>query len=489
MTFARTTRHLVASALVLTLVPQSALTAATTTAAASISAKDKADGAKANPELTAAYGGAIRGAQADYVASIGKKVAVQSGMSNSSNDFTVTLLNSSINNAFAIPGGYIYTTRQLVSLMNNEAELGGVLGHEAAHVALRHSNSRQSAATKNQIFGVIGSVLSSVLLGNSQAGQILQQGFQQGSQLLTLKFSRTQESEADTYGIRYLSKAGYDPRAMGTVLQSLANQNALDSRLMGTSDQVPAWASTHPDPASRVRSALAQAGSSPSGVTNRDIFLSRINGLTYGDSAEQGFVEGRTFRHPIERIAFDAPNGFYLVNGTQAVAITGQSGKGQFTTAAFDGNLDNYVTNVFNAFGQSNKAQLSPGEVQSTTVNGIPAAYSTARVNSGNGQVDVTVFAYKWDASHAYHFMTITQAGQQPFNDMFGSVRRLTTAQAAALKSRRLQVLTVKSGDTVQTMAARMAYTDAAMERFLVLNGLSAGARLTPGQKVKVVTY
>ena len=58
-----------------------------------------------------------------------------------------------------------------------------------------------------------------------------------------------------------------------------------------------------------------------------------------------------------------------------------------------------------------------------------------------------------------------------------------------SLKSRRLQVLTVKSGDTVQTMAARMAYTDAAMERFLVLNGLSAGARLTPGQKVKVVTY
>ena len=437
MKFARTTRYLVASALVLTLVPHNVLTAATTTAATAISAKDKADGAKANPELTAAYGGAIRGAQADYVASIGKKVAVESGMSNSSNDFTVTLLNSSINNAFAIPGGYIYTTRQLVALMNNEAELGGVLGHEAAHVALRHSNSRQSAATKNQIFGVIGSVLSSVLLGNSQAGQLLQQGFQQGTQLLTLKFSRSQETEADTYGIRYLNKAGYDPRAMGTVLQSLANQNALDARMMGTSDQVPAWASTHPDPASRVRSALSQAGNAPRGVTNRDIFLSRINGLVYGDSAEQGFVDGRTFRHPIERIAFDAPSGFYLVNGTQAVAISGQSGKGQFTTAAFDGNLDNYVTNVFNAFGQSNKAQLSPGAVQSTTVNGIPAAYSTARVNSGNGQVDITVFAYKWDASHAYHFMTITQAGQQPFNDMFGSVRRLTNAQAAALKSRR----------------------------------------------------
>ena len=490
MKFSRMTRYLGAAALVLTVVPHSGLTAATTTTtAASISAKDKAEGAKANPELTAAYGGAITGAQADYVSSIGKKIAVRSGLSNSSNDFTVTLLNSSINNAFAIPGGYIYTTRQLVTLMNNEAELAGVLGHETAHVALRHSNSRQSAATKNQIFGVLGAVLSGVLLGNSQVGQLLQQGFSQGSQLLTLKFSRKQESEADTYGIKYLSAAGYDPRAMSTVLRSLANQNALDSRLMGTSDQVPEWASTHPDPASRVRSALAQAGTSPRGVTNRDVFLSRISGLIYGDAPEQGYVEGRTFRHPIDRIAFDAPSGFYLVNGTQAVAIGGQTGKGQFTTAAFDGNLDNYVTNVFTAFGQSNKAQLSPGAIQHTTVNGIPASYSTARVNSGNGQVDVTVFAYKWDATHAYHFMTITQAGQAPFDAMFGSVRRLTDAQAAALKPRRLQVLTVKSGDTVQTMAARMAYTDAAMERFLVLNGLAADARLTAGQKVKVVTY
>ena len=488
MKFARSTRYLLASALVLTAVPQSGSIAATTSSAV-ITAADRAEGAKNHPQLVAQFGGAMTGPQAVYVQSIGRKIAVASGSGNPASDYTVTLLNSSVNNAFAVPGGYLYTTRQLVALMNNEAELAGVLGHEKGHVDARHSAKRQSATMKNQIFGVLGALLSGVLLGNSQAGQVLQQGFMQGSQLLTLKFSRTQETEADTYGIRYLNGAGYDPRAMGTVLQSLANQNALDARMMGTSDQVPAWASTHPDPASRVRSALSQAGSSPRGVTNRDIFLSRINGLTYGDSAEQGFVEGRTFRHPIERIAFDAPSGFYLVNGTQAVAITGQGGKGQFTTAAFDGNLDNYVTNIFGAFGQSNKAQLSPGEVQSTTVNGIPAAYSTARVNSGNGQVDVTVFAYKWDASHAYHFMTITQAGQQPFNDMFGSVRRLTNAQAAALKARRLQVLTVKSGDTVQTMAARMAYTDAAMERFLVLNGLSAGARLSPGQKVKVVTY
>src|SRR5580765_5244421 len=118
MNSGRTIRYLLGAALVVGSLSGSSLPAATAPLPTSISAKDKAEGAKAHPQLVATYGGAITGPQAIYVASIGKKIAVQSGLSNSSSDFTVTLLDSSINNAFAIPGGYIYTTRQLVALMN-----------------------------------------------------------------------------------------------------------------------------------------------------------------------------------------------------------------------------------------------------------------------------------------------------------------------------------------------------------------------------------
>ncbi len=486
----RVSKFSLGAALVLVTVPHTTLFAEAIQVVQSISQKDKDEGAKAHPQLTAEFGGAMTGPQADYVAGIGKKISVQSGLSNSTSDFTVTLLNSSVNNAFAIPGGYVYTTRQLVALMNNEAELAGVLGHEVGHVAARHSAKRQSAATKNQVIGIGGAILAGVLLGsNSQVGQILQKGFLQGSQLLTLKYSRKQENEADALGVEYLKKAGYDPRAMSTVLQSLANQNALDARLMGTSDQVPEWASTHPDPALRVRTTQALAGAAAKGVTNRDTFLTRISGLTYGDSAEQGFVDGRRFAHPIYKMGFEAPAGFYLVNGTQAVAIGGQGGKGQFTQAQFTGDLDAYVRNVFTAFGQSNQAQLSPSEIQRTTVNGIQAAYGVARVTSSSGQVDVTVFAYQWDASTAYHFITITQAGSNVFQPMFNSMKRLTAAEAAALKPRKLVVVTVRKGDTVQSLAARMAYTDAPLDRFRVLNGLGQAATVAVGQKVKIVTY
>ncbi len=467
-----------------------ALTLPVAAQTSSISASDRAQGAQANPGLIAEFGGAVSGPQADYVATVGKNIAVQSGLGNARSDFNVTLLNSSIDNAFAVPGGYIYVTRELVSLMNNEAELAAVLGHETGHVAARHSAKRQSAATRNSILGVLGSVLSSVFLGNSQAGQLLSQGLQQGSQLLTLKFSRAQETEADNLGIDYLRRAGYDPRAMSTVLANLAAQNTLDARLMGSNNTVPQWASTHPDPASRVRAALTRAGANATGLTNRDVFLTRINGLVYGDDPHQGIIEGNKFTHPDLKLYFAAPSGYYLVNGSQSVSINGSGGKGQFTTAQFNGDLDSYVRAAFAALTDQGQAQLQPSEIRRTTVNGIPAAYSTIRSNSSNGSVDVTVFAYQWSQTEAFHFVTITQAGQSSvFNPLFGSVRRISASEAAAIHARHLAVVVAAPRDTAQTLAARMAYPSAQLERFVVLNGLTGSSRIVAGQKYKIVTY
>ena len=475
----------------LSIAPLSAQTAQTVPTTRNISQSDKASGAKANPELTAEFGGAISGPQATYVAGIGKNIAIQSGLSNARDDFTITLLNSAVNNAFAIPGGYVYTTRQLVALMNNEAELAGVLGHEVAHVAARHSKKRQSAATRNSILGVLGTVLSGAILGNSALGQLGQKVFSQGSQLLTLQFSRGQETQADNLGIQYLRSAGYDPRAMGTVLQSLANQNALDSRIMGRADnRMPEWASTHPDPASRVRAALVRAGTVASGITNRDTFLTRIDGIMYGDDPKQGVVEGNRFTHPDFRLSFQAPNGFYVMNGTRSVSIGGQSGKGEFSTAPYNGNLESYVRSVFTSLGGQNQAQIPISQLERTTVNGIPAAYGIARVASGGSQVDVMVFAYEFSNSQAFHFVTLSPAGQSgTFDPMFRSLRRISASEAAAIKPRQIDIVTARAGDTARSLAGRMAYSDYQLERFLVLNGLSANSTLSAGQKLKLVVY
>ena len=452
-----------------------------------ITQQEAQQGAEFHPKLVAEFGGPMTGSAATYVEGIGKNISVQSGLGNARDSFTVTFLNSSVNNAFAVPGGYVYVTRQLAALMNNEAELAGVLGHEVGHVAARHSQRRQQQAQRNSILGVLGAIGSSVLLGNSGLGETLSRGFLQGSQMLTLKFSRDQELEADNLGIEYLNKAGYDPRAMSTVLASLAAQNSLDARLQGRSNaRAPVWASTHPDPASRVQRALQVAGN-PGGVINRDTFLTRMDGLIYGDDPKQGVVEGRQFVHPDLRLKFAAPNGFYMLNGTRAVSINGQSGQAQFTLAQYNGDLDAYVRSVFQALG-GQQQQLAPSNLRRTTINGIPALVGTARVNNQSSQVDVTVVAYEFASDRAYHFTAVTKAGGSGvFSSMFQSVQRISAQEAAAIVPRRIDVVTASRGQTVQTLANRMAYPSSQVERFRVLNGLGSNDQIIAGRKYKIV--
>ncbi len=185
-----------------------------------ISQSEKAQGQQAHPQFLQTFGGAYGGTQDAYVARVGKRIAVQSGLSGSERDFTVTLLNSPINNAFTIPGGYVYVTRQLLALINDEAELAAVLGHEVGHVAARHSSSRSRTSG---VTSVLANILGAVT-GNARVGQIAGQA----AQLYTLRFSRQQELQADDLGVRYLSSGGYDKFAMSTVLASLAAQNSLD---------------------------------------------------------------------------------------------------------------------------------------------------------------------------------------------------------------------------------------------------------------------
>jgi predicted Zn-dependent protease len=275
---------------------------------------------------------------------------------------------------------------------------------------------------------------------------------------------------------------------MGAVLSSLAAQTALDAQLTGTTDKTPEWAGTHPDPASRVAAALTLAGTNAKDLTNRDMFLARVDGLTYGDDPKQGAVDGRKFVHPGYRLAFQAPVGFYLVNGTKTVSISGQSGKAEMSSAPYSGDLAAYVKAVF--AGLSVQQRLVPALIKTTTVNGILAAYGLARASTSDGTRDIMVFAYAWVPNQAFHFTTISQVGQAGvFDPMFSSMRRPTFDEVGAVRTRKLAVVVVRKDDTLQSLAARMAYDERPLDRFLVLNGLAATSRVAPGTRVKLIVY
>jgi len=112
-------------------------------------------------------------------------------------------------------------------------------------------------------------------------------------------------------------------------------------------------------------------------------------------------------------------------------------------------------------------------------------------VPTQSGVTDASVFAYQWDSSRVYYFVMLTPGGYgiQPFATMVNSLRRITPQEAAAIRPRVMRIVTVAPGDTVQSLAGRMAYRDYKVDRFLSLNGLAPNARLVPGQKLKLVIF
>jgi predicted Zn-dependent protease len=307
-----------------------------------------------------------------------------------------------------------------------------------------------------------------------------------------LSFSREQEYEADTLGVKYMTAAGYDPAGAAEMLAALTRESALQARVLGrTNRQTPEWASTHPLSQNRMERALAEAratGRLGKGIRNRDLFLSELEGIYVDDDPAQGIIDGPTFTHPDLRIQFSVPQGYLMSNGTDAVTISGSAGKAQFRQGP-----PNLEQAIFFAFRQltDGQFQVQYPQPQQTRINGMPAAFTSARVETNAGLIDASVVAYQWDPQHVYYFVMLTPGGygMGPFLPMIRSLRRISAAEAAAIRPRVIHIETVRPGDTIQSLSSRMAYRDFKLERFLSLNGLSQRSALVPGQKVKLVVY
>ena len=172
-----------------------------------------AQAAQQHPLVVAQFGGEENATRSAYVRNVGSRIASQTNIAGGGSAFRITTLNSPVVNAFAVPGGYLYVTRQLLALMNDEAELASVLGHEAGHIAARHSRERRNANILSQVLAG----LAGVVTGSGQIAQIAAQG----AQMWTLSYSRGQELESDELGVRYMAASGYDPAASPEFLASL----------------------------------------------------------------------------------------------------------------------------------------------------------------------------------------------------------------------------------------------------------------------------
>lgn len=447
-----------------------------------LSAEDESKmGRDSHPQILAQFGGVVDDpALSAYVAGLGQTLVRTTETPNA--DFRFTVLNSDIVNAMALPGGYVYVTRGLLALCGNEAELAGVVGHEIGHVLGRHSAQRYSRAMAANVFTTI----LGIAVGTPGIADVAQLGA--GAWLQS--YSRENEMEADHLGLRYMSRGGWNPQGMVSMLNRLRDHGRLEMLMAGRDpseiDQTHFMA-THPRTVDRVQAAIAEAGTANSGSLGEEVYLRHLDGLTYGDDPAEGVIRGTTFSHPVIGLRFDVPSGFHLTNGAKAVVATdGQGAAIIFDTAKAAGtDMLSYISRSWMP-----KSRLTNGEA--LTINGMAAATAATRGRTSKGNVDIRLVAIRFDADDVCRFTFVTPPNRtaslgEALRRTTYSFQRLNAAEKAAIKPLRIRLHTVRAGDSVESLAASQEVADWQQERFRVLNGLEPGETLRPGQKVKLI--
>ena len=438
-------------------------------------------GREAHPEVLGQFGRVEDSDLQGYFNQIGQKLAVLSHRPELEWHFNV--VDSPIVNAFALPGGYIYFTREILAYMNNEAELAGVMGHEIGHVTARHSVSQIS---KSQLFGAglgLGSVFSPTFSQLSELAQV-------GVGLLTLRYGRDDERQSDELGVEYMSLGGYDPRELSRFF-------VIFQQMREDSDQsVPDWLSSHPAPPDRITATqqgaelIVRAQPDKRWIVNRETFLRCISGIVFGENPREGFRSDGWFVHPELRFRIEIPTGWRVQNSKQAVvaAPASQDAAIQLTLAeAPEGTSPGeYARNLAEQPG----VELLEGE--NTRINGNRAFIGTYRFQDSQGNRLGALTAFIDFGGQLYQILGLapTQTFRQysrTFEDSLTSFSRLTDRNLLNVQPDRLQIRTARRGQTLRQITQAVNNPRMNAEALSRLNRIDVDESLSAGTLVKVI--
>jgi predicted Zn-dependent protease len=411
----------------------------------------------------------------DYVQNIGSRMAAVSERPQL--DWTFRVVNDGAVNAFALPGGYIYITRGIMTHLNSEAELATVVGHEIGHVTARHSVNQMSKAQLAQVGLGVGMVLSPEL---AQFGQYAEMGLG----LMFLKFGRDDERQSDDLGLRYMIKAGYDPRPAPMVFDMLEEV----SRASG-GDRLPALFSTHPAPENREAHLQAQVG-----AMNRDFsqakigtqeYLAHLDGMVYGVDPREGYFKEQAFFHPELEFQFAFPSGWKTANGREAVLASTEANDAivrltMSSKSTPQAGLDEFLGQEGVQAGASWRSNVNRYSVASRSF--------TAPTQQGNVR---GVVVYLQHGDNVYQLMGYTFEGKWSehggaIEAALASFDRLTDRVALSVEPARIKIIDVRESMTLEQFAQRY---DASVptKTLALLNRIEVTDRLVAGRPYKTV--
>ena len=453
-----------------------------------------AEGKKAHQQVLEEYGAYANPKLQAYVNELGQRLASHSERAQLEWHFTV--LDSPEINAFALPGGYVYVTRGIMAYMDSEADLAGVMGHEIGHVTARHGAQR---ATRQQKAGVgvfaatiLGAVLEGVGVGG--AGQLANQMSQSVAAGYIASYGREQESQADKLGAEYLARSNYDPRNMIDVIQVLKNQERFADDTARAEGRTPGphtnWLASHPSNDKRLQdiTQIAQGYQGKYVDEGRTRYLQAINGMTFGESREQGLTRGRNFYHEPLGIALTAPQGWKVQNAQDAITLVNAEGNAGLvvkTVPAKAGSThEEIVRNVL---------KPNSSRAERTTLNGLSATHFAGSRSTEEGQArafEVTVVSgpagQNYLLAYASKDAEALQQARRQLQEAEASFRPLTAADRTAAKPWTIKTVPYQRGGFAQ-LARQSPLASYPEQQLKLINGVYAGGEPAAGQWVKVV--
>ena len=417
----------------------------------------------------------------DYVTNVGSRVVQYTERPDVKYQFF--LLDSPVVNAFALPGGYIYMTRGLLALANSEAEMASVLAHETGHITARHSAERYSRGVVTSL----GAMILSSAVGSSGVSEALGVG----SNLYMSSYSRGQEGQADSLGIRYLSRSGYTPTGMSAFLRNLQAETALQARVDGkNASNSTNYFSTHPATAERVNKTVSEARQYASdGIVKHAPYLRMIDGMAYGDSAAQGFVRGNNFYHPDLGFKFSVPQGYSLKNNASNIIASAKNGAAIIFDLASNKRGDTPANFIRNTWMKGQNVS----SVDAIKINGMDAATSSIKGSLNGKAMNIRLIAIRWNEKQFARFKiaipaSLSATQMTELKKSTYSFNRMSKKDKSRLKPYRIKLVTSKSGDSVSSVSSRMAQNNYKEQRFRVLNGLGPNEDIVVNRVYKIVT-
>jgi len=414
----------------------------------------------------------------NYVQSVGSAIATKSERPNL--PWTFRAVDDPSPNAFALPGGYVFVTRGLLDLMNNEAELASVLGHEIGHVTARHSVHQMSEQQLAQLALGVGAILSPTV---AQLGEAASQGLG----LLFLKYSRDDESQADDLGFRYALNQGYDVRYMDDVFRSL-------QRIEESSKQspLPTWLQTHPGEADRIQAidkklAQLQPNQLANARVNASQYLQRVNGLVYGADPRNGFFQGNTFYHPDLRFQITLPSGWQGQNLAQAVMAVSPQQDAMIQLTLAQGNSPENAARTF-----LSQQGIQAGQASQQTVNGVPAVASTFQAQTEQGVIQGLAAFFTYNGATyqvlAYAPAQRYSAYEAAFRQSLGSFAPVSDSRVLNVQPNKINIVTVQQPTSLAAFNQRTPSTIPLAELAIVNQVEDPNKPLPAGTPVKQVT-